>query len=314
MDTTQLKLFKLIYETRSLTEAAKRFPMSLSKASRTLSSLRDALGDELFLRSENKLFPTQFAVEQYPKIVRLLKDFADIGSRNQFTPEQCSAIFNIGGLDLDLIAFLSPVLKKLKSCAPNIRLHYKNIAGDFYSDLRQGKLDFVLYPTELDMEGYKRLVLCQDRIVFVARSGSSYARAKLQGKKLSERLLMEDLSMQMTFPIQNSENTRMGLFEDNVENSRFSPKLWTPFALSLPFLLQEDEVCTMPYQLACRLKNFFPLEILGAPADLEPYAVTLLWSEKVDKEVSHQWLRSLILATVAEESQSLKDIPELPIN
>ena len=93
MDTTQLKLFKLIYETRSLTEAAKRFPMSLSKASRTLSSLRDALGDELFLRSENKLFPTQFAVEQYPKILKLLKDFADIGSRNQFTPEQCSAIF-----------------------------------------------------------------------------------------------------------------------------------------------------------------------------------------------------------------------------
>ena len=46
---------------------------------------------------------------------------------------------------------------------------------------------------------------------------------------------------------------------------------------------------------------------------LEPYAVTLLWSEKVDKEVSHQWLRSLILATVSEESQNLKDIPELPV-
>ncbi len=311
MDTTQLKLFKLVYETRSLTEAAKRFPMSLSKASRTLSSLRSALGDELFLRSENKLFPTQFAAEQYPKVLHLLQDFADIGSRSHFSPEDCEVIFTIGGLDLDLVAFLGPVLKKMGKAAPGIRINYRNVHGDFYSDLRQRKLDFVIYPTDLNMEGYKRLILCKDRFVYVALSDSSHVGKLGAGQLIREKELVKNLSLQMTFPIQNSENTRMGLFGENVENSMFDPRLWTPFALSIPILLQGDDVCTLPFQLACRLKKFLPIEILGAPSDLKPYSVTLLWSEQMNGETSHQWLRSLILATVSEETEDINAVKEL---
>ena len=73
LDTDQLRLFKLIYENQSLSEAAGRYPMSVSKASRLLTKMRDTFGGELFFRSNQGLFPTQLANELYPKVLTIIK-------------------------------------------------------------------------------------------------------------------------------------------------------------------------------------------------------------------------------------------------
>ena len=86
LDTDQLRLFKLIYENQSLSEAAGRYPMSVSKASRLLTKMRDTFGGELFFRSNQGLFPTQLANELYPKVLTIIKDIESLQENAAFSP------------------------------------------------------------------------------------------------------------------------------------------------------------------------------------------------------------------------------------
>lgn len=58
VNADELKLFRTIYETESLSEAAARLQLSLSKASRQLASLRKTFGDKLFVRCDHRMCPT----------------------------------------------------------------------------------------------------------------------------------------------------------------------------------------------------------------------------------------------------------------
>ena len=68
LDLNLLAIFEAIFETGSIVRAAARVALSQSAVSHALGRLRDACGDDLFVRVGQGITPTQVAQSIYPQI------------------------------------------------------------------------------------------------------------------------------------------------------------------------------------------------------------------------------------------------------
>lgn len=302
MDTEALKLFKLLYEARSLSDAAAQYPMSLSKASRTLSELRDYFRDDLFVRYNHSMVPTPRAREAYPKVSDLLCRFQELREVEVFDPAKIDKIFSIGGLDVDFFSFVLPVSRKIQEAAPRAKINYRQTTGNFYDELKVGRFDLVLYPTTESYDGFRKQHLGSDFFVYVTSENSILAERHRNGEVIREKELIESISIQATVPVLNSDNTPFGVFSEEVEKSHFDPNLWSPFFSSVPFFLEDNQVSFMPLTLAMAMKKKMPIHILAKPSGVLPYRTTMIWTEQNQSNVAHQWLRSQFLLIAKEQA------------
>lgn len=181
VNADELKLFRTIYETESLSEAAARLQLSLSKASRQLASLRKTFGDKLFVRCDHRMCPTLRARSLLPKVDALLSGFEALEDPGVFSVEQLRHVFRIAGLDNALLSYFGPVLGALGRHAPGVRLNFHSISSNFYAELHQGRIDLAIYATQESFPTFRRLAICEDAYVYVARGTSELARRVLSG-------------------------------------------------------------------------------------------------------------------------------------
>ena len=62
IDLNLLKLFACLYRTASVTAAAEELNLSQSACSHALQRLRERLEDELFVRVDKQMLPTEYSV------------------------------------------------------------------------------------------------------------------------------------------------------------------------------------------------------------------------------------------------------------
>ena len=200
VNADELKLFRTIYETESLSEAAARLQLSLSKASRQLASLRKTFGDKLFVRCDHRMCPTLRARSLLPKVDALLSGFEALEDPGVFSVEQLRHVFRIAGLDNALLSYFGPVLGALGRHAPGVRLNFHSISSNFYAELHQGRIDLAIYATQESFPTFRRLAICEDAYVYVARGTSELARRVLSGQVLTEREVRARQSVQIALP------------------------------------------------------------------------------------------------------------------
>ena len=200
VNADELKLFRTIYETESLSEAAARLQLSLPKASRQLASLRKTFGDKLFVRCDHRMCPTLRARSLLPKVDALLSGFEALEDPGVFSVEQLRHVFRIAGLDNALLSYFGPVLGALGRHAPGVRLNFHSISSNFYAELHQGRIDLAIYATQESFPTFRRLAICEDAYVYVARGTSELARRVLSGQVLTEREVRARQSVQIALP------------------------------------------------------------------------------------------------------------------
>jgi DNA-binding transcriptional LysR family regulator len=84
LDLNLLTVFEAIYELGTVVEAAGRLALSKSAASHALSRLREACGDELFVRAGQGVRPTSVATALYPGIKQALAHLIHQRTRSRF--------------------------------------------------------------------------------------------------------------------------------------------------------------------------------------------------------------------------------------
>src|SRR5262245_32578800 len=96
VDLNLLTVFEAIYEVGTTTGAANRLALSQSATSHALSRLREACGEDLFVRTHKGLTPTPAAQALYPVVskalVELRKSLAEAAG---FDPAQSERRFRI---------------------------------------------------------------------------------------------------------------------------------------------------------------------------------------------------------------------------
>lgn len=290
VDLDLLVLFETIMRERSITRAADVLGMNQPTASQSLRRLREALGDQLFVRSGQGVAPTARGaelIEPIEKILSLMRN--DVLARNEFSPNTSERHFVINMSDIGELVFAPPILHRLRKEERRMSLEAATRPPQELLDaMLGGQVDLALgnYP-ELTARSVYSQLLGEHPIVCIVRKGhpileggvsvESYSMAQHAGllgeghaqRRIEKSIMDLGISRQVTYRSRN-------------------------FA-SIPFVVQAtDLVATVPKMLAVAYVPLLNLQAFPLPFDIEPIQVRQYWTERQHNDPGQLWLRRVV--------------------
>lgn len=169
IDLRALRFLALVLETRSVTRAGEVLGLSQPAASRLLSQLRRALGDDpLIVRASRGHVLTERAAAVFLVLRDLLSTAQRLFSAAGFDPSSSRKTFRVATTDYGAAVVLAPLASEIAKRAPGVSLDVQHFSGATFADLEEGRLDFALYTDAPLAAGFQHQLLFEAS--FAARS------------------------------------------------------------------------------------------------------------------------------------------------
>lgn len=290
IDLNLLLVFDALMEERNVSKAATRLFTSQSAMSQALARLRDAMGDDMFIRSGSKMEPTARAMELAPCVRLWLEDANGfLFARKDYDLSKVKAtvtIATIGGIES---ALLPPLMETLFKTAPGISIRTKMLQSNELLDaIDEEDIDIAIGPPDLPYKEWH----CREPI-YCTLLECVYSPERLN---LPEKITLEVLAEQMHAAL--SWRASGGSMVDRFFEARG---------------LRRNIVVTATCQLATlRLLRQFPLVSMQAPlvtsvfhevpgiavrevvVDELVFDVNLIWNRRDDKDPTQAYVRQIL--------------------
>lgn len=289
IDLNLLVVLDAVLQTESVGRAADRVGITKPAMSHALSRLRDQIGDPILVRAGQTWHLTERA-SAMREHVRVLADEARsvLTREDTFDPASSTKEFRIHATDHMLALVGTGVGATLAREAPGCSLRFMPIQTDDASALRSGSVDLALgvFP-DLPQE-FRTQSLFRERFACVVRKGHPRVDAKMTMK------CFLGLKHVLVAPRGRSGSTvDTALAERGLSRrvTRFVPY----FVVALDLVSRTDCVVTISERLARAYAQRFDLQVLKPPIPLPGYAIHQVWHPRVDADLSHKWLRKLVV-------------------
>ncbi len=120
LDLNLLRIFDAIMIEQNLTRAAGRLAMTQPAVSNALKRLRDALGDELLIRTAFGVKPTSRAETLWPAVRRALADLEAAVAPETFDVSTASATIRLAMADATAALWMPALMRAIESEAPGL--------------------------------------------------------------------------------------------------------------------------------------------------------------------------------------------------
>ena len=122
LDLNLLRIFDAVMAERNLTRAASRLSMTQPAVSNALRRLREALGDDLVVRSGYGVQPTPQAQILWPAVRAALSQLQGALAPEPFDAREASSTFVLAMADATAAALVPPLIRQLDANAPGISI------------------------------------------------------------------------------------------------------------------------------------------------------------------------------------------------
>jgi DNA-binding transcriptional LysR family regulator len=301
LDFNLLQVLAILLEEKSVTAAASRLNLSQSAVSKHLSRLRDMFSDQLFERTAKGLKPTPKVIELAPQLRNVLQQMEQITRPAGFEPATSQRRFRIHLLETAYALTFPYFMPSLLSRAPNTRLTTQNWSQDSLDMLLSCEIDLGIACWEWDdrspihmrdIPGELNYVeLLRDESVCLLRDGHPALR-----KKWDLTAFLDYRHIQVTFGgmehwLLDDVLSLQGLSRDLVVNM-------TDFHSAMSLCEQSDLILCAPARHAEKMAQHFNLKIKPVPVEMKPGSYVLLWHKHFEQDLSHKWLRDIIINKV----------------
>lgn len=288
-DLALLRVFHAIMEERNVTAAAKRLGQSQSTVSAALQRLREALGDELFMRTRYGVLPTEKALEIAPDIAAGLERLERaLRAAEPFDPSRTTRKFRLLLGPYVEIVLVPPLAAIFAERAPKAVLEItplgpdldpRHLAGRAF-DLAIGR--FHTQPEELVVSQ-----LFEDGFCCLVSP-----EALPKGSVLDQASYEQLPHVVVTPP----GKWRTGLHKQlEPTGLRRNTVLMVSHFLSVPpAVVRLRGVATVPTRVAAMTATPYGLLTLPVPAVLGTFPTQIAWHPGVRRDLGHTWLRNLI--------------------
>lgn len=145
LDLNLLRVFDVIMSEQNLTRAADRLATTQPAVSNALKRLREALSDELFIRTAHGVKPTSRAEEIWPGVRLALADLEALLAPPEFNIAALQAMFRLAMADSTASLLLPGLIRAIKASAPGIDLRMLPLTSrDPRPMLLQGEIDLAV--------------------------------------------------------------------------------------------------------------------------------------------------------------------------
>jgi DNA-binding transcriptional LysR family regulator len=292
-----LRLFDVLYTTRSVTRTGEQLILSQSTVSSSLARLRNMLCDPLFVRTLGGMQPTPYA-ERLIGPCRIALSAIDtlLSEQAEFDPETTHRTFRISMTDASHVTLLPRLVARVGSEAPHVLIETLRITSQTPSQLIDGGTDLVLGLLPPLEAGFFQQKLYTQDWVCLARKGhpatangltqDAYRQAEHLGidSGASRRVLEQALEAAGI-----ERRVRLGL---------------PGFLGASAIVLHTDMIVTLPRMIGERLARGDNLDVFDCPVPVPSFDFRQYWHERCHHDAAHRWLRSICAGLFQHASES----------
>lgn len=282
IDLNLVRTFVAVYETGSVSAAARRLNITQPSVSYSLQRLRDLLQDPLFTRTRNGMSPTFNATQLFTAFKASIDDIQKaIAAARRFDPSSSTRTFRLALSDLGEAYFLPHLMRELAGIAPLVGLEIVQIdsekIGEWLTtnhvDAAVGHLHFT--GTEIR----KRKLFDEDYCCVVAASHPT----------IQESLSLEQYLEADHIAVAPSTGH---VVEDLLSELGIKRKvlLRVPHFTSLvPVVTTTELVLTLPRRIGLSFAKQGALRILSLPFSIPTFDVSMHWHPHSEDAVAQHW-------------------------
>jgi DNA-binding transcriptional LysR family regulator len=298
LDMTLLLVFEGLLRERKATVVAERLGVTQSSVSHALKRLRDAFGDELFLRRPNGVEPTAHALALAPTVSAILELTRQaLGGQAAFDPLAAEGTVRIGALDYHCALLAAPLLKRLRQEAPGLTVSFRPAARrEALRALAADELDLALGYFWSLPEEYGQEVLFEEGYAVVGRAGHPALRRLTLPRYLAAEHLIVSLDGELRGVVDRALAT-LG------ESRRLVAAV--PFFLpALAAVAESDMLATLPERLVRSQAGRFALRRAKPPVALRSFTVGAVWHRRQARSGLREWLLARIRDALKEAGRA----------
>lgn len=297
LDLNLLLVFDALFRQRSVVAAADELAMSPSACSHALGRLRDALGDELFVRAGSAMQPTVQAELMADGIGEALALLAErLSSAAPFDPASTTQTFVFAATDYTSFTLLPGLIARIEPLAPHLRIKVVYATQqDSLDDLREGRVHFALGVShERALDDTLEAIECfSDDYVVAARKAHSRITGELSLEQyLAERHVVV-LPWSDAVGVIDVALARRGIHRDVA--------VQLPSLLAAPSIVAaSDYLLTLPRRVAQQLNADGALALHPTPTELPRYSLRILYHPRHASRPGQRWLREQMLQALGD--------------
>lgn len=288
LDLNLLKVFQTLYHEQNMTRTADALHLTPSAVSHAVKRLRHALGDQLFLRSQNKMVPTPACQRMAPLIIDTLSRLQQILQQwGEFDPLTSTHNFRIGMHDALEPSVLPQLFSVLSRRAPHVILSSIKVdRSNLERELSNGHIDIAL---DISMSIKKPVM--QHRIwssgFSVVMRHDHPLRYSLNKKNYldSQHIIVSNRPSGMTM-----EDT---FFQQQGLQRKTSIRCQNYFA-AIKVLATSNQLLTVTKSMAEQLISDQHC-LVTSPFELPKFGTSVYWHENTEQDSALAWLRSILI-------------------
>ncbi|WP_435259884.1 LysR family transcriptional regulator [Thioclava sp. FR2] len=299
-DLNLLRVLDALLSEGSTVRAAEKLNLSQSAVSGSLARLRDALGDQLFVRHGNRLVPTDFAQQiALPLHAELDRIQALLAPAPVFDPALASGVFRISATDFFAELLMPRLAQALLNEAPGIVAQLVDVTPSNYLDSLEAEgADLLLVPDRPAPAWAAKKTLFASPFVIIARRENPHLTGFTDGTTMPIDLFCE-LGHVLMSPEGNLRAMGDSALERIGRNRRIM--LTVPvFSGVLRAVSESDLIALVPLQLAERLAKQYGLIHFQPPMQMPAPQICAYWHARQTKSPQHEFLRKLIFSILSD--------------
>lgn len=285
LDLNLLFALRVLLEERSVSRAAERMNVSQPAMSSALMRMREYFSDELLVQVGRRMVPTAYAESLHPLVVQVLEKADEvIATSSGFEPSTSSRCFHVSASDYMATVLIGPLMRRLGSIAPKVRMDVYPTGSDATAGLERGNLDLIVTPAQYIAPAHPSEPLLVDRHVVVGWASNPAMAAPLDRD---------------TFFSLGHVAVRFG----NARESSFAEEQLSPLLERLPVELTTNSFSSVPglvvgtmriAVLQERLANAFvgllPIRIQPVPLEIPPLREMVQFHAARAKDPGIMWI------------------------
>ena len=285
-----LRLFDIVYRTRSISRAAEELHTTQPSVSLSLNRLREHFGDQLFVRAGIAMAPTLRAEELIESVRSILSIATDqFLGRASFDPATSGRTFTLHMTDPAEMIVLPLLMKSVACTAPKVILRVSGVRKDSQALLSDGKVDLVIgYLADEAMDLYQ-LKLHDEHYVCVARKD----HPRISGVLSLEQFTSEG-HIVTAIPGTGHVHVEPG-FGTLKMGAKIALEVSSYFAIG-PAILKTDLIAVVPSRLAERLTALGGITSFELPVKSPVFQVRQYWHPRFHNDPGSSWMRSSVTA------------------
>jgi DNA-binding transcriptional LysR family regulator len=298
LDLNLLRVFDAVMSEQNLTRAANRLAMTQPAVSNAIRRLRDALHDELDVRTAHGVKPTPLAETLWPAVRRALADLQEAVTPHAFDVSHAQATFRLAMADATAALWLPSLVRSIEKEAPGLRVRMVPLTTrEPRPMLLRGDIDLAIgfFPGVVaQLSGEPATTIRHEQLY-----SGKYVCVMRKGHPLAQKALTLDDYCNANHLLVSFSGRARGLVDEalaQIGRERSILLTVNQFFTAGRVVANSNLLTVLPRHLIASTGMSDELVACDVPFDMPDVHVDMLWHERDARSLAHKWIRSHLVA------------------